>query len=71
MRLNFDYGYRKEFSEGQVKTATKKIKYNKNFVKIGIAIFCNEGVGKSYGIDLIEIDLMDIDMMEIDLIEID
>jgi len=49
--LALDYGRSSEYSEGQVKTVLKKLKYDKSFEEIAIAIFSNEEIASAYGID--------------------
>jgi len=46
-----DYGRTSEYTEGQVKTALKKLGYESEFEEISIGIFCNEEVAKSCGMD--------------------
>ena len=46
-----DYGRSSEYTEGQVKTALKKLGYAKEFEEIAITIFCNEEMAKAFGVD--------------------
>ena len=46
-----DYGRSSEYTEGQVKTALKKLGYSVKFEKISIGVFCSEGAATVYGLD--------------------
>lgn len=46
-----DYGHSSEYTEGQVKTALKKLGYKSNLMDMAVAIFCNEEVSKAFGVE--------------------
>jgi hypothetical protein len=46
-----DYGRSKEYTEGQVKTALRKLGYGDDLEEVAIAIFCNEKIAKELGLD--------------------
>ena len=45
-----DYGQSNEYTEGQVKTALRKLGYDANFEEVAIGVFCNEEIAKGFGI---------------------
>ena len=49
--LAIDYGRSSEYTEGQVKTALKKLGYDGDLEEIALAIFCNEEIAKKLGLD--------------------
>lgn len=46
-----DYGRSSEYTEGQVKTALKKLGYSGELEEIAIGIYCNEKIAKEFGLD--------------------
>jgi len=50
--LAHDYGRASEYTEGQVKTALKKLGYTDEFEEIAISIYCNNEVATAFGIDM-------------------
>jgi len=46
-----DYGFSSEYTEGQVKTALKKLGYSQDFEEVAVGIFCNEDIAKAFGMD--------------------
>lgn len=49
--LSHNYGGASEYTEGQVKTALKKLGYTAEFEEIAISIYCNNQVAKAFGMD--------------------
>jgi len=49
--LAHDYGRTSEYTEGQVKTALKKLGYSEEYEDITISIYCNNEVAIAFGID--------------------
>ena len=46
-----DSGYRKEYSEEQVKAATDKLGVDDSFYIIGVAVFCSKECAQKLGLD--------------------
>lgn len=46
-----DYGRSSEYTEGQVKTALKKLGYDEDMENVAIAIYCNEEIAREFGLD--------------------
>lgn len=49
--LAADYGRSTEYTEGQVKTVLKKLKYSLSLEEVAIGIFCNAKVASAYGMN--------------------
>ena len=46
-----DYGRSEEYTEGQVKTALRKLGYSGDFEEVGITIWCNQENARRLGLD--------------------